>query len=198
MSDEPLIRHATTADAAAIRSLHAAALRELGTEHYSVPQIDAMLRAGTLEPSLIRDGTYFVAEQHGLVCGAGGWTANDNLAVPHGAVAHGSLALGTAPTALPPRRAFIRAVYVHPDFARLGIGRRLVARAERAAAARGIRRLELFAALSGVALYRKLGYLPLAARDFALPTGGTVSTLHMAKHLELPSPANDRASYAAR
>jgi len=178
------IRHAVSADVDGIVGLHTASLRALGRSHYSGPQVEAMLRAGTLDLSLVQDGTYFVAEHDGRICGAGGWTANENMAVPGGP----AFDLGATPSPL--RRAFIRAVYVHPNFARQGIGRQIVKRAERAAAARGFRRIELFSTLSGAALYRELGYRVLSARDFVLPSGGSVSTLHIVKHPALPNPAN--------
>ena len=69
-----------------------------------------------------------------------------------------------APTAMPPSSirpidaAKIRAFFIHPDFARCGLGTRLLERCERDAIAHGFRRLELMATLPGVRLYAARGY----------------------------------------
>ncbi len=77
----------------------------------------------------------------------------------------------------------IRAFFVAPAFARQGLGTRLLAACEAAAAAQGFRTLELGATLTGEPLYARHGYraaerleTPLAD-GFALPIVRMVKTL---------------------
>jgi hypothetical protein len=51
----------------------------------------------------------------------------------------------------------VRARYTHPDFARRGAGRMILARCEAAAAAEGFRELELMATMAGRPLYAAAG-----------------------------------------
>ena len=52
----------------------------------------------------------------------------------------------------------IRAFFVHPDWARRGIGSLILQACEEAATAAGFCKLEMGATLSGVAFYRAKGY----------------------------------------
>src|ERR1700756_399663 len=52
----------------------------------------------------------------------------------------------------------IRAIYVHPKFARMGLGGLILGAAEGAAMAEGFRRFEVGSTLTGVALYCLKGY----------------------------------------
>ncbi|HRE80600.1 MAG TPA: GNAT family N-acetyltransferase, partial [Opitutaceae bacterium] len=62
-----------------------------------------------------------------------------------------------------PRRdpAVVRAFFVHPDFARRGIGRRLLELSEAAAQVGGFRNVEIIATLPGERLYSKFNYTTL-------------------------------------
>ena len=55
-------------------------------------------------------------------------------------------------------------MYTHPAFKRRGVGRLILAEAEKAAAAEGFRRVELMATLAGVPLYRACGYAEIERR----------------------------------
>ena len=52
-------------------------------------------------------------------------------------------------------------MYTHPDFARRGVGRAILARCEAAAREAGFARVELMATLSGIPLYTAAGFAPI-------------------------------------
>ena len=115
-----------------------------------------------MDRELIEAGTYYVAEVDGTLVGSGGWQAVPLR--PQG-----------------PSCAAIRAIFVHPDWARRGIGRRLVAHAEAAAAQAGFGTFELEASLSGVPLYARLGYREIERYCLAMPDGATLPVVRMKK-----------------
>ena len=53
----------------------------------------------------------------------------------------------------------VRAIFVHPDFARRGLGSLILAAVENAAREAGFRRFEMGSTLTGVPLYRLKGYV---------------------------------------
>jgi len=50
-------------------------------------------------------------------------------------------------------------LYVHPDFTRQGVGRKLAETVEARARAEGLKRLELTASLNALVAYERLGYV---------------------------------------
>lgn len=93
--------------------------------------------------------------------------------------------------------AFIRAIYVAPEWARCGVGTALMQRAEAAAASRGFQRAQLVATLSGEALYRKLGYLEIGRLNIALPDGNVLNGIRMEKSLRMPEADVDASQRTA-
>jgi predicted N-acetyltransferase YhbS len=156
------IRPADAADAPAIERLHRASVRRLAVSHYSSAQLESLLAGGTLDRELIKAGTYYVAELGDVLVGSGGWMP----------VARGPRG---------PWRARIRAVFVHPDWARRGIGRRLVTHAETAAAQAGFAIFELKASLSGVPLYQHLGYREVGRCDYVTADRAILPLVRMEK-----------------
>ncbi len=77
----------------------------------------------------------------------------------------------------------IRAFFVHPDWARRGIGRLLLAHCEAAALAHGFSRAELMATLPGVRLYRACGYVGDQRTTHSLPGGLSIEFVPMGKQL---------------
>ncbi len=75
----------------------------------------------------------------------------------------------------------IRAFFVHPDWARRGIGGMILQACESAALAAGFRRLEMGATLTGVPFYRAKGYVELDVTDVPLEDGLTLSIVRMGK-----------------
>lgn len=123
---------------------------------------------------LIDDGTYFVHEAAGEVVACGGWSKRDKLYT-------GS---GTAPTddrlldpATEPAR--VRAMFVHGEWTRRGLGRAILARCEEAARAEGFTSLVLMATLPGVPLYRAYGFREVTRTRIPLPDGSFLGGVSM-------------------
>ena len=153
------LRLATDEDVAALHGLIEASVRGLcsgppkttgpgrrgrETSDYTPAQIEGAL--GTvlgLDTQLIRDQTYFIAEVFGQnakaqkrMAGCGGWSKRKTL---FGA----DQGPGREPELLDPAvdAAKVRAIFVHPEFARQGLGSLILAMVEQAARAAGFKRL---------------------------------------------------------
>lgn len=176
---EILLRRARRDDVPAIDAMHALSVRALGAADYTAAEIEAFLHSlHTYDPALIDDGTYFVLEHAGQVVASGGWSQRP----PHAVLPQADAGQGRARAfSLSPDSAMIRSVFVHPGYARLGLGSRLVRHAEAEAAAAGHHLLELWSSLTGVPLYRRLGYQDIAPIVIPCADGGGVPALHMAK-----------------
>jgi len=75
----------------------------------------------------------------------------------------------------------IRAFFVHPDWARRGIGAMILEACEGAAIAAGFQRLEMGATLTGVPFYRAKGYRAVEDLAVALPDGEALPIVRMEK-----------------
>jgi len=177
------VRRATMDDIPRLRKLIEASVRGLQTEDYSAAQIDGALRSVYgVDSQLIADGTYFVAEQaleNGLlIVGCGGWSKRRTL---YG----GDQYRGREDSLLDPKRdgAKIRAFFVHPKWARRGIGGLILQVCEEAARSAGFTRLEMGATLSGIAFYRAKGYVEVENEAVPLGDGETLPIVKMAKLL---------------
>jgi N-acetylglutamate synthase-like GNAT family acetyltransferase len=175
------IRRARFADIPALQALIATSARGLSAGDYSPEQIEAALRgAFGVDTQLIHDGSYFVIESAGRLAGCGGWSRRRTL--------FGSDARADRDAAeLDPAReaARIRAFFIHPDFARRGLGTQLLARCERDAMAHGFRAFELMATLPGIRLYAARGYVGSDTVDWPLAEGLTIRFLPMRKNSPL-------------
>jgi GNAT superfamily N-acetyltransferase len=78
----------------------------------------------------------------------------------------------------------LRAIFVHPEFARQGLGSAILALAERAALAEGFRRFEMGSTLTGVALYRLKGYREVEHIEVPVGAGETISVVRMMKEAD--------------
>jgi len=171
------IRHATEGDVAQVTELIAVSARELGREFYTNAQIeDALGTAWGIDSQLIRDRTFFVVFAENFLVACGGWSKRkarfgaDSVA--------GSEAELLDPVRDPAR---IRAFFVHPKWARRGIGKMLLERCEAEARVAGFRAAELVATLPGERLYATCGYRALPAFDHPLKRGGTIKFVPMRK-----------------
>ena len=114
------LRPAVEADIPELKRLIELSVRGLQVEDYTPAQIDGALGSALgLDTQLIADRSYFVAQQSsvGSILGCGGWSDRRTL--------FGSDGLGTRDSArLDPAvdAARIRAIFVHPEWARRGIG----------------------------------------------------------------------------
>lgn len=177
-SNRVAIRAATSADIPAIAALIPRSVRELSAGHYSPEQIDlSLLEVFCVDSRLIEDGTYFVAEIAGRIVGAGGWSCRQALF--GGDLSRGALPGGLLDPAASPAR--IRAFYVHPSFARRGIGRRLLERCEAEASSAGFSSFELAATLPGVPLYESAGYRAIERFEISLSSGPGLTAVRMGK-----------------
>lgn len=151
------LRVATMSDVQSLNALIAASARELSAGFYSPEQIEALIvHVFGVDTQLIDDGTYYVIDDENHPrepVAAGGWSHRRTLYGGDQAKSGEDKRLNPASDA-----ARIRAFFVHPQFARRGLGRQLYAECERAARAAGFGRMELMATLPGVPLYSALGF----------------------------------------
>jgi GNAT superfamily N-acetyltransferase len=178
------LRVATTNDVAAIRDLIGASVRGLQTGDYSAAQREgALATVFTVDSQLIADGTYFVATtDDGTLAGCGGWSFRKTLyGGDHQVEAIAPERLDAAVDA-----AKVRAIFVHPDFARMGVGSLILKAAEEAAMAQGFTCFEMGSTLTGVGLYTLNGYREMTR--FMVPVGGgeTIEVVRMVKEAHQP------------
>jgi GNAT superfamily N-acetyltransferase len=183
------LRRATFEDLENLEPLIAASARELSKDDYTPGQVEGALRGafGT-DTQLIRDGSYFVIETGGRLAGCGGWSRRRTLFGSDARNDRDSTVLDPATDA-----AKIRAFFIHPEFARRGLGTLLLERCEQAAAAHGFRRFELMATLPGVRLYAARGYQPGTRVEWPVGDGVTIPFVPMTKDA---APLPFRVEYA--
>ena len=131
-----------------------------------------------VDTTLIADGTYFVAEVAGKLQGCGGWSKRRTLFGGDQYAARDAAFSNPAIDA-----AKIRAFFVHPQAARAGLGRALLARCETEARAAGFKAAELMSTLPGVSFYRACGYLPGTPVSFTVGEGLGIEFVPMRKTL---------------
>ncbi|MGL4621024.1 GNAT family N-acetyltransferase [Chroococcidiopsis sp.] len=171
-----ILRQARLDERAEIERLIAASARRLSRADYTDEQIEAAIAAVFgVDTDLIVDGTYFVAEA-GILVGCGGWSKRKTL---FGGDRYSDRESGY----LDPNcdAAKIRAFFVHPDWARQGIGRAILQRCELEAQASGFRSLELMATLPGVKLYRAYGYTGSDRVAYTIGNGVSIEFVPMSK-----------------
>ncbi len=184
-------RLATLADVPALEELIPLSARKLQTEHYTAAQIEGAV--GTVfgvDRQLIHDGTFFIAETEGRVVGCGGWSKRKTL--------FGSDRARSTPDPLrdpATEPAMIRAFFVHPEFARRGIGRRILELSEAGATAAGFNKIEIIATLPGILLYRAFHYVNVERFYITLPNGAAMPVERMSKN---PPPGQDKTARAPK
>ncbi|MDY3551691.1 GNAT family N-acetyltransferase [Gemmata sp. JC717] len=175
----PRLRIATLSDVPRLQRLVEQSVRTLSEGYYSPSQVESALRyVFGPDTRLIADETYYVIEDAGELAAAGGWSRRLTL---YG----GDQAKGTDDPLLDPAAdpARIRAFFVHPSWARRGLGRRLFERCREAAVAAGFAALELMATLPGVPLYRTLGFTAAGPTVAELPDGELLPMVRMSRPL---------------
>jgi len=174
-----IIRQATMDDREPIKQLIAESARILSRAHYNDAQIEAAIASVFgVDTTLIEDGTYFVAELSGTLAGCGGWSRRKTL--------FGGDQYSSRDTAyIDPAKDFakIRAFFIHPDHARKGVGRTLLARCEDEARAHGFHGLELLSTLPGVEFYKSCGFSERGTLDLELTGGVKLEFVPMQKEL---------------
>jgi GNAT superfamily N-acetyltransferase len=176
------LRRAIPADVPAIEALIVLSVRTLQAQDYSQAQIDgALATVFGADSALIADGTYFVLEAISeggkpAIIGCGGWSRRKTLF-------GGDRASGREDVLLDPLRdsAKIRALFVHPEWARRGIGSMILTACESAAVEAGFRSFELGATLTGERLFMARGYAPIERIEAPLANGASLPVIRMSK-----------------
>ena len=171
-------RLATPADMPALQSLMTAAIRELLPQFLTPEKVEASFAVMGVDSQLIEDGTYFILEENGVLAGCGGWSRRATLFGHNHTAGRDARLLDPACEA-----ARIRAMYTAPQFARRGVGRRILELCEQAARAEGFTRVELGATAGGEPLYRACGYQEIERLEVPTPGGVTVPITRMGKTL---------------
>lgn len=155
-------------------------VRALHAPYYSPAQIEAALGpVFGVDRQLIRDGTYFVMEDAGDIVGCGGWSRRKTL---YGGDRYRAGEDEELNPQLDPAR--IRAFFVHPKWARKGIGQSILLCCETAAIRAGFTKAELVATLAGEMLYAKFGYSVVERYEAPMTEGLALPVVRMAKRLD--------------
>jgi GNAT superfamily N-acetyltransferase len=172
------IRLAQPGDIPALESVIRESVLHLQVEYTIEQRQTALGSVFGVDRQLISDATYYAAEADGAIVACGGWSRRKTLYGSDHAPARDDAWLDPRTDA-----ARIRAFFVHPAWARRGIGSRILQTCESAAAAMGFKRLEMAATLSGVPLYRVHGYDPIEEFEVPLPNGAKLPVVRMIKLL---------------
>jgi GNAT superfamily N-acetyltransferase len=171
-------RVATEADIPAIAELIPVSVRGLQAAHSTPSQIEASI--GTVfgvDSQLVRDGTYYVVEDDGRVVGCGGWSRRQSLCGSDRG------RQGEDPEIPRSEPARIRAFFVHPAYARRGIGRSLLGCCERAILGAGYSGVVIMATLPGEPLYATHGYAAVDRCSVAMDGAEGLPVVRMEKTL---------------
>jgi GNAT superfamily N-acetyltransferase len=173
------IRPAAFEDIPVLQELIASSARGLGKGYYTDAQTESAIRhVFGVDSQLISDGTYYAVEADGIIVACGGWSKRNKL---FGGDQYGK---EIAPLLDPEKdTARIRAFFVHPGYARRGIGQMLISACEKAAIEHGFRKMEMGATLPGVPFYAAMGYDELEPIDLPMPDDEIISIVRMGKSL---------------
>jgi len=152
----------------------------LQAPYYSGPQIQAALGPiFAVDRQLIRDGTYFVIENETEILGCGGWSKRKSL---YG----GDSERPTEDTMLDPTSdaARVRAFFVHPSWARRGIGKSILNACENAIISAQFLKADLVATLAGEPLYAAFGYTVTERYEIPMANGLSLPVVRMSKSLK--------------
>ena len=186
------LRLAVPEDVPILRELIEVSVRGLQAQDYSQAQIEGALQTVFgVDSQLIADGTYIVAEAERnaiaraeaapepselIIVGCGGWSKRKTL--------YGSDHwTGREDALLDPLcdAAKIRAFFIHPDWARRGVGSMILQACEDAARSAGFARYEMGATLTGAKLFGAKGYAAVKPISIPLVNGETLPVIHMEK-----------------
>ena len=183
------IRAAVSADIPGLRALIDASVRGLQAQDYTPMQIEnALQTVFGVDSQLIADGTYLVAEARVaaaepkpgetelLIAGCGGWSKRKTL---YG----GDRWTGREDELLDPLHdaAKIRSFFIHPEWARRGIGSMILNACEAAARSAGFTRFEMGATLTGVKLFQTRGYVAIEHLEIPVGNGAALPIVRMEK-----------------
>jgi GNAT superfamily N-acetyltransferase len=193
------IRKALPEDVPVLRRLIESSVRELQVQDYTPAQMEGALESVFgVDSQLIADGSYLVAEARiadapsdsgsgkisaekntgsgWTIAGCGGWSKRKTL---YG----GDRWTAREDSLLDPKRdaAKIRAFFIHPAWARRGVGSKILEACESAAREAGFTRYEMGATLTGAKLFGAKGYVAVEKIEVPLKNGLSLPVIHMAK-----------------
>jgi len=148
----------------------------------SPSEIEAAKETMGVDHTLIDDQTYFIIEtiheNKTIMVGCGGWGKRKTLYGGDHTVGRDDSF--SNPAADPAR---IRAMYTHPQWARLGIGSLLIELGENAARKAGFKIIELGSTIPGEPLYLASGYKEINRQTMIADNGAENVVIKMAKNL---------------
>jgi GNAT superfamily N-acetyltransferase len=186
------LRLAVPADIPVLRELIDASVRGLQAKDYTPAQIEGALETVFgVDSQLIADGTYVVAEalpggteraNEGIaqstpvIIGCGGWSKRKTLYGSDHWTDREDALLDPLHDA-----AKIRAFFIHPGWARRGVGSLILQACEDAARSAGFTRYEMGATLTGAKLFGVKGYVAVRPISIPLVNGESLPVIHMEK-----------------
>ena len=153
---------------------------------YDARQAEAMTRhVYGIDTQLIVDGTYYAIDDGDAIVACGGWSRRGTLFGSD----HAKAAQQAPDPLLDPAvdAARIRAFFVSPRHARLGLGSALMTQCARAAWDAGFRRLTLVATLPGEPLYARFGFVAEERFELELPDAIRAPLVRMSRDLDGPT-----------
>ena len=124
------IEKTQSAEIPELQTLIASSVRGLSIAYYTPAQIESAIKyVFGVDTQLVTDGTYYTVKADGVKAACGGWSKRNTL---YGGDQHKE----KEDPLLDPQKdaAKIRAFFVHPDYARKGIGKTLISFCEAEAA----------------------------------------------------------------
>lgn len=174
------IRLARSVEIKILNEIIALSARELSRDDYSEQEITAAIQyVFGVDTNLVNDKTYFVIEKDGEIAGCGGWSKRKTL------FGGDQLTIKAEAIFLDPLKdaAKIRAFFIHPKFARQGLGSILLKHCEHEAMLHGFTQLEMMATLPGEKLYKTFDYKNVSDELVMLPNKISLRFVRMKKNL---------------
>ncbi|USQ13321.1 GNAT family N-acetyltransferase [Legionella lytica] len=172
------IRAANFDDIQNLNELITLSARELSRDIYSKQEIEGAIQyIFGVDTELLHDKTYFVIEKNGEIAGCGGWSRRKTL------FGGNQFSAREEPAYLDPTMdaAKIRAFFIHPKFARQGLGSMLLQHCEQDAGLHGFTHFEMMATLAGVKLYAAFAYKAVSNERVVLPNSISLKFVRMEK-----------------
>ena len=181
MMDKPafVIRTAHIDEVPVLENLIPASVRVLSESFYTAAQIEEGINEiFGVDTQLVLDKTYYVVEVDGHIAACGGWSKRHTTYGADKMKEEQDNLLDPAKDA-----ARIRAFFVHPDWARRGIGKGLLLRCITDAKAAGFKEAFLVATLPGEQLYKRYGFEVIRRYNHKLSSGLNFPIVDMKKKL---------------
>ena len=172
-----VLRKALLEDISILNQMIPESVRLLSAGYYTTEQIEGAIKdVFGIDSQLITDGTYYVAQVGEAIAGCGGWSKRRTLFGGDQMKAGEDNLLNPEVDA-----ARIRAFFVHPDWARRGIGSQIMRRCEQDAREAGFKKMELASTLPGEPLYRAFGFEEEERYSVNLSNGEKLEIVRMRK-----------------